>query len=96
MDRQINQGKWGWLYYLQGNIHRKMKQYDSAMYYYKAALPLVQYKDIVETFNGIATLYQETGREDSSIFYATEVLQKWSFVSYQRGLLHAANILAEV
>jgi signal transduction histidine kinase len=96
MDRQINQGKWGWLYYLQGNIHRKMKQYDSAMYYYKAALPLVQYKDIVETFNGIATLYQETGREDSSIFYATEVLQKWSFVSYQRGLLHAANILADV
>jgi tetratricopeptide (TPR) repeat protein len=85
MDRQINQGKWGWLYYLQGNIHRKMKQYDSAMYYYKAALPLVQYKDIVETFNGIATLYQETGREDSSIFYRVKSIcrhQQKVFINY--------------
>jgi two-component system, NtrC family, sensor kinase len=95
LDRKINQGKWGWLYYLQGNIHRKMKQYDSAMYYYRTALPLVENKDIVETYNGIAILYKETGKIDSSIFYATEVLQKWRNVSYQRGILQAANILTD-
>ena len=96
LDKKINKENWGWLYYLQGNIHRKMKQYDSAMYYYRAALPLVDYKDIVETYNGIAILYGETGKPDSSIYYATEVLQKWRFVSYQRGILQAANILADV
>jgi two-component system, NtrC family, sensor kinase len=94
LDRKFNQERWGWLYYLQGNIHRKMKQYDSAMYYYRTALPLVEYKDIVETYNGIAILCKETGQIDSSIFYATEVMQKWRHISYQRGILQAANILA--
>jgi two-component system NtrC family sensor kinase len=95
IDRKINPGRWGWLYYLQGNIYRKMKEYDSAMYYYRTALPLVDYKDIVETYNGIAMLYKDTGNIDSSIFYATEVMQKWRYISYQRGVLQAANILAE-
>ncbi len=96
LNGKINSDAWGWLYYLQGNIYRKKKQYDLAMYYYRAALPFVAYKDIVETYNGIATLYNETGKLDSSIHYASEVLQKWRFVSYQRGILQAANILAEV
>jgi two-component system NtrC family sensor kinase len=95
LDRKTNEGKWGWLYYLQGNIQRKLKQYDSAMFYYSTALPLVANKDIVETFNGIAILYKETGKVDSSISYATEVLQKWRYISYQRGILQAANILAD-
>ncbi|HEX6848943.1 MAG TPA: ATP-binding protein, partial [Chitinophagaceae bacterium] len=95
IDRKINQGRWGWLYYLQGNTYRKMKEYDSAIYYYRTALPLVHYKDIVETYNGFALLYKETGNIDSSIFYAKEVMQKWRHISYQRGVLQAANILAE-
>ncbi len=87
LDRKINNGQWGWLYYLQGNIHRKTGRYDSALFYYRAALPLVEYKDVVETYNGIALLYKETGNLDSTIYYATEVLLKWRQVSYQRGLL---------
>ncbi len=94
-DKKINSSPWGWLYFLRGNIYRKLKQFDSAMYYYRLALPVVDNKDIVETYNGIALLYQETGKTDSSIFYASEVLQKWSFVSYQRGILQAASILAD-
>ena len=72
-----------------------MKLYDSALAYYRTALPLVNRKDIIETYNGIATLYRETGNLDSSIYYASEVLQKWTEVSYQRGLLQAAAILAQ-
>ena len=34
LDRKMNNGQWGWLYYLQGNIHRKSGHYDSALYYY--------------------------------------------------------------
>jgi signal transduction histidine kinase len=49
----------------------------------------------VETYNGIALLYMETGRIDSAIFYASEVLQKWRSVSYQRGILQATTILAD-
>ena len=95
LENKEGKSRWGWLLYLQGNIHRKMKHYDSAMFYYRTALPLVEHKDIVETYNGIAILYKETGRIDSSIFYATEVLKKWRYVSYQRGILQATNILTE-
>ncbi len=94
LNKKISQDEWGWLYYLKGNIYRKRKQYDSALLYYRTALLKVDDKDIVETYNGIALLYQETGRIDSSNFYANEVLQKWSYVAYQRGILQAASILA--
>ncbi len=96
INKTLKVAAWGWLYQLQGDVYRKMKQYDSAMYYYRIALPLVQYKDIIETYNGIALAYKETNQPDSSIFYANEVLQKWSFVSYRRGILQAVNILADI
>ncbi len=96
LNNKVNYQEWGWLLYLRGNIHRKTKQFDSSMYYYRAALPLVEEKDIVETFNGIALLYKETGKLDSGIFYATQVLQTLGSVSYQRGILQAANILTDL
>jgi signal transduction histidine kinase len=96
LDLRDNRGQWGWLYYLLGNIHRKTKHYDLALQYYRSALPLENKRDIIETYNGIALLYRETGREDSTIYYATEVLQNWGSVSYQRGILQAVNILSEV
>ncbi len=95
INKNIKFNQWGWLYCLKGNLHRKLKQYDLAMYYYSLALPIVEYKDIVETYNNIAILYQKTGKIDSSIFYAREVLEKWNFVSYKKGILQATNILAE-
>ena len=96
LNRGINSQNWGWLNYLRGNIWRKRKQYDSALYFYRAALPLVEEKDVVETYNGIAKLYRATGEIDSSIYYATEVLEKLRSVSYQRGILEATKILADV
>ena len=95
LNLETDKGQWGWIYYLLGNIYRKIKLYDSAMVYYRTALPLVNKKDSIETYNGIATLYQEKGNLDSSIFYASRVLHSLSSVSYQRGLLRSANILAE-
>ncbi|HEX6847395.1 MAG TPA: hypothetical protein VF144_10465, partial [Chitinophagaceae bacterium] len=95
LNKQFNNKKWGWLYFLKGNIYRKRKLYDSAMHYYRTGLPLVDNKDLIETYNGIALLYYETGRLDSCIYYASQVLQKWKHVSYQRGILQSANILAD-
>ena len=95
IDKKINPKRWGWLYYLQGNIHRKRKEYDSAMYYYWVGLKSVAPKDIIETYNCMAILYRETGNIDSSIFYASEVIRTWRHVSYQRGVQQAAYLLAE-
>ena len=96
INKALKGPTWGWLYQLQGDRFRKLKEYDSALYYYHLALPLVQYKDIVETYNGIATIYKDSHKFDSGIFYANEVLQKWSFVSYRKGILQAVNILTDI
>jgi tetratricopeptide (TPR) repeat protein len=95
LNELVNKEKWPWLYFLKGNICRKRKQYDSALYYYRAGLPLVYNKDLIETYNGLALLYYETGQIDSCIYYASQVLQKWKYVSYQRGILQSSNILAD-
>jgi tetratricopeptide (TPR) repeat protein len=52
-------------------------------------------KDIVDIYNGIAIVHKQTGNIDSSIRYASEVLQKWRAISYQKGVLDATNILAQ-
>jgi signal transduction histidine kinase len=98
LDLKHNAGKWDWIYYLLGNIAARRKHYDSALIYYRTALPLaIQsniYKSIVEALNGIANVHREIGNIDSCIFYAKEVLQKWSTVSYQKGVLQTVDILA--
>jgi hypothetical protein len=56
LDSQETQGRWGWLVYLLGNVQAKKHNYDSAVYYYGKALPLVIAvqvpKDIVDINNG--------------------------------------------
>ena len=98
LDTIQNGGNWGWLVYVLGNIQAKMKHYGVALAYYRLALPLVfkenYLKDIVDIYNSIAKVYYETGKTDSCIFYASEILQKWKSTSYQKGMLEAANTLA--
>src|SRR6185436_16070347 len=48
-----------------------------------------------DIYNSLATLYKTMGNVDSSIFYASEILQKFSATSYQKGVLEATNTLAE-
>ncbi len=100
IDLETNGGNWDWLYYLFGNIEAKKKNYNTALAYYRTALPLAIeskiYKSIVEALNGISMVYRDVGNYDSSIYYANEVLQKWSTVAYQKGVLETADILAGV
>ena len=96
MDVKDTLATFGWIYYLLGNIYRKKMQYNSAMLFYRTAIPFLDRKDIIETYNSIAILYKEKGMLDSSIFYCNEVLHKWSSVSYERGTLQAAKLLAQV
>jgi two-component system NtrC family sensor kinase len=99
IDLEINGGKWDWLYWILGNIHAKRHNYPAAIALYRHALALGLktniYKSIVEAHNGIAHVYLETGNPDSCIYYASEVLQKWQFVSYQKGVMLACKMLAD-
>ena len=100
LDIIHNGGNWGWLVHELGNIHAKMKHYDLAVAYYRIALQLAindNYpKDIVDIYNNLAIVCKETGKIDSCIWYSSEILEKWKFTSYQKGMLQAANTLASV
>ena len=97
MDVINNNGSWGWLTHVLGNIHAKMNNYDLALAYYKKALSLVDVpKDIVDIYNSIADVYKQTGNIDSSIFYSKEILQNRNTASYKQGMLRAANNLGEI
>lgn len=97
LDFEYNESKWSYLNVLMGNLFRKSHQYDSSLIYYRSALPvaMVNKKDAIDTYIGIAKLYRETGRIDSSIFYANEAQRKFSSASYQKGSLEVYEILAE-
>jgi signal transduction histidine kinase len=99
LDLQHNQGKWGWIKIVMGNIYRQMEDPEKALAYYRAALPVTvavnMNKDLVDIYNGIAIVHRQTGNVDSAILYAREVLQKWSAISYQKGVLDATNIMAQ-
>jgi two-component system, NtrC family, sensor kinase len=98
LDLQDNEGRWGWLAYLLGNIQAKKNNYDSALIHYRRALQLAKVaqipKDIVDINNGMANVHKKAGNIDSSIFFANEVLRNWRFTAYQKGVLEAYNILA--
>jgi tetratricopeptide (TPR) repeat protein len=93
-----NKGRWAWLVHVLGNVHAKMKNYEVALAYYRIALSLKnnQPKDIIDYNNSMANLYKETGKSDSGIFYANEILQKWKGAVYQQGMLQTVNTLAEL
>ena len=88
-----------YILYLLGNVEAKEKHYEQALNYYRVAIPIAinnkNYLDIVYTYNLIAQVYQETGNIDSSIYYAKEILNKWRFSFFQRGVLEAITILAQ-
>lgn len=100
LDVAENQARWGYLVYVLGNVHAKMQNYDVALAYYRLALPLVikesANKDIVDVYNSFSVLFKITGKTDSCIYYANEILNKWKGTDYKKGILQAVNILAEV
>ena len=97
LDVIHNNGSWGWLTHVLGNIHAKMENYDVALAYNKKALSLVDVpKDIVDIYNSIASVHKQIGNIDSSISYSNKILQNWKSASYQQGMLEAANNLSEI
>jgi signal transduction histidine kinase len=73
----INGAVWNFPVYLVATIYYKQKKYDEALRNYRAALPLAKqneyFRDTLQIFSGMSTLFLETGELDSSIHYASQV-----------------------
>ncbi|HEV2832568.1 MAG TPA: hypothetical protein VGW31_11365, partial [Hanamia sp.] len=79
-----------------GRIADAQKDYSRALYYFKASIDTTRpgHLDLLDSYLGIADLYLETGKIDSSIYYCQKVLKKASNTSYKRAIRDAVNILA--
>jgi hypothetical protein len=61
---------------LMGRIAMAKKDYSKALLYFKTSIPTALNRiDILDTYTGMADLYLETGKTDSSIYYCKEVLR---------------------
>ena len=89
----------GYVYNLMGYVEAGKKNYAAALDYYRSALLTAHRQnnifDIVNTYTFLAQLYQETGKIDSSIWYAKEVLNKSGYSSFRHGALDVLGILAK-
>ncbi len=85
---------------LLGNAFASKAQYDSALYYYRMGIPVSRYyyleTDMIDDYNGIAVVYNVTGKVDSAVWYAQKVLTEKVTKTYPVGFLKAANLLAAI
>jgi signal transduction histidine kinase len=83
-----------------GNAFAGKAGYDSALFYYRMAIPLSvnNYWEInlIDSYNGVATVYKATGKLDSAVWYAKKVLAAKIAKSYPVSSLKAANLLSDV
>ena len=95
----LGSGHDGYVYNLLGAVEFKKKHYERALGYFRTAIPTaIDQKnnfDIVYAYGLLAKLYQETGKLDSSIWYAKEVLAHPGYTIFRRGALDALAILAQ-
>ena len=83
-----------------GNIFLKMKNYSSALDYYRIAQSnptfIETHKDRIEVYNGMASVFKKIGNRDSGIYYAQRALDLKKFTSYPLGTLNTYRILSDI
>ena len=92
--------RWSGAYIVGGDIFRALKQYDSAIIYYKLAIPLTfissLYKDYLEATSGLTSAYAATNQYDSAIYYGTQVVKYSEKFTFTEGLLNAYKVLYQM
>ena len=92
--------RWSGAYIVGGDIFRALKQYDSAIIYYKLAIPLTfissLYKDYLEAASGLTSAYAATNQYDSAIYYGTQVVKYSEKFTFTEGLLNAYKVLYQM
>ncbi|MBS1597519.1 MAG: tetratricopeptide repeat protein [Bacteroidetes bacterium] len=100
-DISVNgKNSYGYIPYILGNIYAKKANYDTAIECYKKAATLTaeqkMYKDLMEIYNGMAKLYRNTGKLDSSIYYAEKTLETGRATPFLLGMLTTSSLLTEI
>jgi tetratricopeptide (TPR) repeat protein len=82
-----------------GHAYAEKYNYDSAMHYYRIAIPLAIQNhtevDLIDIYSGIANLYKAKGNLDSVVWYAKKAPAEKSEKTYPIGQLRTATMLAE-
>jgi two-component system NtrC family sensor kinase len=80
-------------------IYEKMGRADSALIFYRNALPMAVREnimvDVVKNYLGRAELFKKRGRLDSTIFYARQAVALEREINYKQGALEASLLLSE-
>jgi two-component system, NtrC family, sensor kinase len=89
----------GYTYQILGGVEFKMKHYQRALDYYYSAIHVAttvkNNLDIAFSYSFIASLYQETGLLDSSIWYAKAILNNRELSRISRAVFEALSILTQ-
>lgn len=99
-NKRPYENRWSGAYIVGGDIFRALKQYDSAIIYYKLAIPLTfissLYKDYLEAASGLTSAYAATNQYDSAIYYGTQVVKYSEKFTFTEGLLNAYKVLYQM
>ncbi len=94
----FNGAKWNFPIYLLATIQTMRGEYRMALENYRTAIPLaVQngfFRDTLQIFSGMSTLFMKMGELDSAIYYAQKVKRFWNSETEIKNLLEAVNTLA--
>ena len=88
------------IYPVLGNAYIAVKKYDSALLYFNSGIAVCvknnSKTDLVDIYNGIASVFNAMGKRDSATWYAKKVFTQNIAAAYPNGLLKAATILTEI
>jgi len=91
---------WNGVYQNIGNVHIKLGNIDSAIYYYRHGLRTAEEEGanigIISEYNSLAKAFELKGQTDSSIYYASRAVGRPSSQNIPQELLEAAARLAKL
>ncbi len=86
--------------YRLGLVYSKAGNTEMALSFFRRAIPMAYsqniIKDVIDNYNGIAEVFKNTGQTDSTIFYASKVMELSKVSNYKRGALEASLLLSEM
>jgi len=84
-------------YFYLAHIHSKKEQFKEALGYYREGIRLSNVKaDLIDGYIGIANVFKNTGKSDSSIYYANKAFASGQIASLSPKLIEASSLLTEI
>jgi len=90
----------GWIYSIAGRIQAELKNYDTALQFYRQSiqshLQENNLKDLANTYNYTAAVFKTIGLKDSSLFYARESLAIAQSKNFVKEILGTNLLLSKI